>query len=180
MFTTGTHVLARGARQEGERVLLTCPLSQRCLDHVRCRKSQIILFPPPRHADRALPVLSDTTPAAAAAACGLLWYTLSHAVWITCTVSANAHLTQPKRTPPWLSLSRLRCKAHSTRELRLLWTTALLYTSHSLLLLSSNHLASLPSSIPSLLFLTPANITSRVPAATLPSPPLIVRHKLGC
>lgn len=58
----------------------------------------------------------------------------NNAVWITCTaVSANgrprAHLTQANPSMS-LSPSRLRClqTTHSTRELRLLWTTALLYT----------------------------------------------------
>lgn len=153
-----THVLA-------ERVLLTCPLSQRyCCPFTTYDvevPSNIIFLRPDTATGLASPVRRHyfcarlRSPAVYPAALGT-------AVWITCTaVSANgrprAHLTQANPSMS-LSPSRLRClqTPHSTRELRLLWTTALLYTTLS----SSIQIALLlfPPSIPSLPFLTLSNI----------------------
>ena len=172
-----THVLA-------ERVLLTCPLSQRyCCPFTTYDvevPNNIIFLRPDTATGLASPVRRHyfcarlRSPAVYPAALG-------NAVWITCTaVSANgrprAHLTQANPSMS-LSPSRLRClrTPHSTRELRLLWTTALLYTT-----LSKSPCFSCPplhslSSFPHALQHRP-----RVTAATLPSPPWIVRHKLGC
>lgn len=176
-----THVLA-------ERVLLTCPLSQRYYCPFTTYDvevpNNIIFLRPDTATGLASPVRPHyfcarlRSPAVYPTALG------NNAVWITCTaVSANgrprAHLTQANPSMS-LSPSRLRClqTPHSTRELRLLWTTALLYTSLSssiqitLLLFSPLHsLSSLPHAL---------QHRPRVTAATLPSPPWIVRHKLGC
>lgn len=176
-----THVLA-------ERVLLTCPLSQRYYCPFTTYDvevpNNIIFLRPDTATGLASPVRPHyfcarlRSPAVYPTALG------NNAVWITCTaVSANgrprAHLTQANPSMS-LSPSRLRClqTPHSTRELRLLWTTALLYTSLSssiqitLLLFSPRHsLSSLPHAL---------QHRPRVTAATLPSPPWIVRHKLGC
>lgn len=92
---------------------------------------------------------------------------LGNAVRITCPpVSVNgrprAHLNPSEPLHSMQSLPLGCCavfKPHSTRELRLLWTTALLYTTHSSSS-SSTQIISPCFSFPSLLFLTPTNIPS--------------------
>lgn len=185
MFTTETHVLARGARQEGERVLLTCPLSQRCLDHVRCRKSQIILFPPPRLADRALPVLSVRHYSCCCRLRTPVVYPksrcLDHVFSGKCQCSSNPTQANPSMAVqgPFLGCAVKHHTAHASCGYcgPPHYCTPRTHSSYSSTQIT---LLFFPPSTPSLLFLTPTNIAPRVTAATLPSPLLIVRHKLGC
>jgi len=81
-------------RWESKRVLLTCPLSQRyCTSTTYDVEVPNNIISSAQTLRQGSPVLSATTPAKLlpAVSCGLrstVLY-LGHAVWITCTVSAN-------------------------------------------------------------------------------------------
>ena len=167
MLSSTKETLRRPRTSSRGRVLLTCPLSERYYRtfttyDVEVPENIIVFLRPDTATGLASPVQHDSRARLPSPTLS----PLGNAVRITCPpVSVNgrprAHLnpSEPLHSMQSLPLGCCAvCKPHSTRELRLLWTTALLYTTHSSS--SSTQIISPCFSFPSLLFLTPTNIAS--------------------
>jgi hypothetical protein len=188
MLSSTKETLRRPRTSSRGRVLLTCPLSERYYRtfttyDVEVPENIIVFLRPDTATGLASPVQHDSRARLPSPTLS----SLGNAVRITCPpVSVNgrprAHLN------PSEPLHLMQSKVPPSRLLRCLQTTQHTRAAvivdhrttvhHSLLFLNSNHLALLLFPLSS--FPHAHQHCIRVTAPTLPSPPLIVRHKLGC